>query len=45
MVALGSVSKVPGINWFATANKQGLEHDSENQRKWNELVIQMQEIT
>ncbi|MEO0630780.1 MAG: enoyl-CoA hydratase/isomerase family protein [Planctomycetota bacterium] len=39
-----ATSKTPAIKRFTLADEQGLEHDMQNQRKWNELVMQVQEI-
>ncbi|MEM1181723.1 MAG: enoyl-CoA hydratase/isomerase family protein [Acidobacteriota bacterium] len=39
-----ATSKTPAIKRFTLADEQGLEHDMENQRNWNELVMQVQEI-
>jgi len=39
-----ATSKTPAIKRFAAADEQGLEHDIENQRNWNELVMKVQEI-
>lgn len=39
-----ATSKTPAIKRFAIADEQGLEHDIENQRNWNELVMNVQEI-
>lgn len=39
-----ATSKTPAIKRFAAADEQGLEHDIENQRKWNELVMNVQDI-
>ncbi|MEM6480423.1 MAG: enoyl-CoA hydratase/isomerase family protein [Pseudomonadota bacterium] len=39
-----ATSKTPAIRRFAIADEQGLEHDIENQRNWNELVMKVQEI-
>lgn len=39
-----ATSKTPAIKRFTIADEQGLEHDIENQRNWNELVMQVQEI-
>ena len=37
-------SKTPAIKRFTIADKQGLEHNIENQRNWSELVMKVQEI-
>lgn len=39
-----ATSKTPALKRFQAADDQGLEHDIGNQRKWNELVMQVQEI-
>ncbi|MEM8970491.1 MAG: enoyl-CoA hydratase/isomerase family protein [Pseudomonadota bacterium] len=39
-----ATSKTPAIKRFTIADDQGLEHDIENQRNWNELVMKVQEI-
>ena len=39
-----ATSKTPAIKRFTVADEQGLQHDIENQRKWNELVMNVQEI-
>lgn len=39
-----ATSKTPAIKRFTIADEQGLEHDIENQRNWNELVMKVQEI-
>ncbi|MEM6933320.1 MAG: enoyl-CoA hydratase/isomerase family protein [Pseudomonadota bacterium] len=39
-----ATSKTPAIKRFTIADDQGLEHDIENQRNWNELVMNVQEI-
>ena len=39
-----ATSKTPAVKRFAIADEQGLEHDIENQRNWNELVMKVQEI-
>ena len=39
-----ATSKTPAVKRFKIADEQGLEHDIENQRNWNELVIKVQEI-
>ncbi|MEM9044038.1 MAG: enoyl-CoA hydratase/isomerase family protein [Pseudomonadota bacterium] len=40
-----ATSKTPAIKRFTIADEQGLEHDIDNQRNWNELVMKVQEIT
>lgn len=39
-----ATSKTPAIKRFTAADEQGLQHDIENQRNWNELVMKVQEI-
>ena len=39
-----ATSRTPAIKRFTVADEQGLEHDLENQRNWNELVMKVQEI-
>jgi enoyl-CoA hydratase/carnithine racemase len=39
-----ATSKTAAIKRFTIADDQGLEHDIENQRNWNELVMKVQEI-
>lgn len=39
-----ATSKTPAIKRFSIADEQGLEHDIENQRNWNELVMKVQDI-
>ncbi len=39
-----ATSKTPAVKRFAIADEQGLEHDIENQRKWGDLVMGVQEI-
>lgn len=39
-----ATSKTPAIKRFTIADEKGLEHDIENQRNWNELVMQVQDI-
>jgi len=39
-----ATSKTPAIKRFTAADEQGLEHDIENQRNWNELVMKVQDI-
>ncbi|MEM7765038.1 MAG: enoyl-CoA hydratase/isomerase family protein [Pseudomonadota bacterium] len=39
-----ATSKTPALKRFRIADEQGLEHDIENQRNWNDLVMQVQEI-
>ena len=39
-----ATSKTPAVKRFTIADEQGLEHDIGNQRKWSELVMQVQDI-
>ncbi|MEO1323344.1 MAG: enoyl-CoA hydratase/isomerase family protein [Pseudomonadota bacterium] len=39
-----ATSKTPAVTRFKIADEQGLEHDIENQRNWNDLVMQVQDI-
>ena len=39
-----ATSKTPALKRFTIADDQGLEHDIENQRNWNDLVMQVQDI-
>lgn len=39
-----ATSKTPAIKRFTIADEKGMEHDLENQRNWNDLVMQVQEI-
>jgi len=39
-----ATSKTPALKRFRIADEQGLEHDIENQRKWGELVMDVQDI-
>ena len=39
-----ATSKTPAVKRFTIADEQGLEHDIENQRKWGDLVMQVQDI-
>jgi enoyl-CoA hydratase/carnithine racemase len=39
-----ATSKTPAIERFTIADEKGLQHDLENQRNWNELVMSVQEI-
>ena len=39
-----ATSTTPAIKRFTIADDQGLEHDIENQRNWNELVMKVQDI-
>ena len=40
-----TTGKTPALKRFSIADEQGLEHDIENQRNWNDLVMKVQEIT
>ncbi|MEO0449989.1 MAG: enoyl-CoA hydratase/isomerase family protein [Pseudomonadota bacterium] len=39
-----ATSKTPALKRFTLADEQGLEHDIENQRNWNDLVMQVQDV-
>ncbi|MEO1688497.1 MAG: enoyl-CoA hydratase/isomerase family protein [Pseudomonadota bacterium] len=39
-----ATSKTPAVERFRIADEQGLEHDIENQRNWNDLVMQVQDM-
>lgn len=39
-----ATSKTPAIKRFTEADEKGLEHDIENQRNWNDLVMAVQQI-
>ncbi len=39
-----ATSKTPAVRRFAIADDQGMEHDMDNQRSWNDLVLQVQDI-
>ena len=39
-----ATSKTPALKRFTIADEQGLEHDIENQRNWNDLVVKVQDI-
>ncbi|MEM1210669.1 MAG: enoyl-CoA hydratase/isomerase family protein [Planctomycetota bacterium] len=39
-----ATSTTPAIKRFTIADEKGMEHDLENQRNWNDLVMQVQEI-
>ncbi|MEM1026495.1 MAG: enoyl-CoA hydratase/isomerase family protein [Planctomycetota bacterium] len=39
-----ATSKTPAVKRFQIADDKGLEHDIENQRKWNDLVMGVQKI-
>ena len=40
-----ATSKTPAIKRFTVADDNGVEHSVENQRNWNEIVMQVQDIT
>ena len=40
-----ATSKTPAVKRFRIADEKGLEHDIENQRNWNDLVIGIQDVT
>ncbi|MEM9604724.1 MAG: enoyl-CoA hydratase/isomerase family protein [Pseudomonadota bacterium] len=40
-----ATSTTPALKRFRIADEQELEHDIENQRNWNQLVMDVQEIT
>lgn len=40
-----ATSKTPAVKRFGIADEQGLEHDMENQRNWEKLVMDVQDIT
>ena len=40
-----ATSKTPAVKRFAIADEQGPEHDMENQRNWEKLVMDVQDIT
>ncbi|MCU7375692.1 hypothetical protein PEC18_33970 [Paucibacter sp. O1-1] len=40
-----ATSKTPAIKRFTIADEQGLEHDIDNQRHWNELVLKVMKIS
>ena len=40
-----ATSRTPAIKRFTIADDQGLEHDIENQRNWDDLVMKVQDIT
>ncbi|MEM7585854.1 MAG: enoyl-CoA hydratase/isomerase family protein [Acidobacteriota bacterium] len=40
-----ATSKTPAVKRFTIADEKGMEHDMENQRNWNELVMQVQDIS
>ena len=39
-----ATSKTPAVKRFTIANEKGMEHDMENQRNWEQLVMNVQEI-
>ena len=39
-----ATSKTPAIKRFTIADEKGMEHDMENQRNWNDLVMAVQDI-
>ncbi len=39
-----ATSKTPAITRFTIADEKGMEHDMDNQRNWNDLVMDVQEI-
>ncbi len=39
-----ATSQTPAIKRFRIADEKGLEHDINNQRRWNDLVIEVQDI-
>lgn len=39
-----ATSKTPAVKRFTIADEKGLEHEMENQRNWNDLVMNVQEI-
>lgn len=39
-----ATSKTPAVKRFRIADEQGLEHDIENQRNWEKLVMDVQDI-
>jgi len=39
-----ATSKTPAVKRLTIADEQGLEHDMENQRNWEKLVMDVQEI-
>lgn len=39
-----ATSKTPAIKRFTIADEKGMEHDMDNQRNWDDLVMQVQEI-
>jgi hypothetical protein len=41
---LERISQTPAIKRFTVADEKGFENDIENQRNWNDAVIDIQEI-
>lgn len=39
-----ATSKTPAVKRFTVADEKGMEHSLENQRNWNDLVMQVQDI-
>ncbi len=39
-----ATSKTPAIKRFTIADEKGMEHDMDNQRNWNDLVLDVQDI-
>ncbi len=39
-----ATSQTPAVKRFAIADEQGLEHDMKNQRSWNNIVLDVQDI-
>ena len=39
-----ATSRTPAIKRFTIADEKGMEHDMDNQRNWNDLVMQVQDI-
>lgn len=39
-----ATSKTPAIKRFTIADEKGMEHNMENQRNWNDLVMKVQDI-
>ncbi|SPH21049.1 Short-chain-enoyl-CoA hydratase [Ascidiaceihabitans donghaensis] len=40
-----ATSKTPAVKRFTVAEEQGLQHDMENQRNWENMVMDVQEIS
>ncbi|MEM6454881.1 MAG: enoyl-CoA hydratase/isomerase family protein [Acidobacteriota bacterium] len=40
-----ATSKTPAVKRFAIADEKGMQNDIDNQRNWNDLVMQVQDIT